>query len=212
MYGDADKLAVDVAWRIYSVVEGIEERKTPKSIIQGLEYVAKESKDGGFSSAAFDEKKLNEWRKKFPALLKLSHQPIKVFADSKKDSLEREIQDFMRLAADLLIESYKNKSGADLRALADAIERIHRKCRSVGFVDEYRLWLNTFLHKFTPPPAPKITNEPKALTFSQIRDAFDDFFPNNNIDEKTLRDMVVEEMGFRCLPEKRGPKGPRISR
>jgi|SRR5665213_1024372 len=216
MYGDADKWAVNFAWKIFSVVQGIEERRNPQSIIQHYEFEVKASKENNFKSLALTEKELKRWQRKLPSLLKKSRQPLKIFAKSKKNSIEWEIQNFIRSSADLLFESYKSRSGARLRSLANAVERVFSlptKDRGLGgFVDEHRFWLNAFLYKETPPPNSRLTNEPKALTFSQIRDAFDNFFPNNKIDEKTLRDMVVKEMGFRCLPEKRGPKGSRISR
>jgi hypothetical protein len=212
MYGDADKWALNFARRIFSVMEGIEERKNPKSIIQGLEFVAKTSKERGFTSAATDEKRLQAWRLKLPALLKLSRRPIKVFSASKKNSIEREIQEFLVAAADLLIESYRAKSGGSLRSLAKAIEisqRLPTKKDSLGFVDDHKFWINSFLYKSTVPPNSKLTNEPKSLTHAQIRDAFNTFFPNNNVDDKTLRDHI-KDLEFRCEPDKRGPKGPRI--
>jgi hypothetical protein len=216
MYGDAERWSVSFAWQIFRVMQGIEERKNPKSIIQHWEFVVNTTKENEFKSLELSEKELRRWRRKLPSLLKKSRQPIKIFTKSKKNSLEWEIQNFMRAAADLLFESYKSRSGAHLRSLANAVERVFSlptKNSGLGcFVDEHRFWLNAFLHKETPPPNARLTNEPKDLTFSQIRNAFDNFFPDNNIDEKTLRDMVVKEMGFRCQPEKRGPKGPRITR
>lgn len=214
MYGDIEPWASRLAWQIYRVTKGVEERMNPNLVIQGFEFVAKSSKAMNSSSAGFDERRLKAWRRKLPALLKWSRLPIKVFAETKNKSLEREVQNLMRAAEELLGASYESKSGAYLRSLANAIERVHgdwaERGSLGGFVDEHRFWLNVFLHKETPPPNAKLTNEPNALTFSQIRDAFDNVFPNNTIDDKTLRDMVVKEMGFRCLPEKRGPKGPRI--
>ncbi len=210
MHGDAEPWAVKFAYQIYSVGLGVRQWKNPNSVVDGLKWVVEGMKKRNSPNLKLAEKQLADFCRKLPSLLKKSGQSPTIFAKSKKNSLERQIQNFMRAAADLMIVSYTSGSGARLRSLATAIERIQddptKPIGGLGFVDDYRFWLNSFLYKSTPPPNSYLTNEPKVLTFPQIRKAFDEFFRHNEIDDKTLREWVEDDLGFHYLRVRRKAK------
>jgi hypothetical protein len=106
---------------------------------------------------------------------------------------------FMVEITNMALDCYAKKDGKKLHELADAITNSQKNVSK--FVDSERNWLLTHLFDLTGNNQPK---EPKK-TFSEIRDGFFLKFENSSIDDKELRKMV-KDLGYQCLPDKRGPK------
>ena len=112
---------------------------------------------------------------------------------------------FMIEVTNLVFDCYATGEGKKLRDFADAISSCKKPPSKP--IDPERTWLMAYLYgtdmfcEGQPPRAPE-------KSFSEIRAAFFGKFSDSSIDDSSLR-KIVKELGYECLPDKRGPKGPR---
>ncbi len=133
-----------------------------------------------------------------------SQMPL--FKKARPESIEDYTQQLMREAVAVLFACYLEKNGtAHLRNLADYID--HGKGPASGAVDRQRAWL---WMKFSPWRNWTIRPLDETYRFAEIRDAFDNEFPDNSMADPQLRTMVKKELGIRLSRDKPGPRGPRI--
>lgn len=114
---------------------------------------------------------------------------------------------YMIIIQNVIFDCIATGNGQKLRELADAITATQKTLKNE--VDPERSWLMVHIYD-TDMLTGDVSQKQQKLTFPQIRDAFYNQFPNTSIDESTLRHIIKNELGYICLPERRGPKGPRI--
>ncbi|HXB58674.1 MAG TPA: hypothetical protein VNU95_03875 [Candidatus Acidoferrales bacterium] len=113
---------------------------------------------------------------------------------------------FMIEVTNLVFECYAAEDSKRLHDFADAITSWHSPISKA--VDPERDWLLSYLYGMDIFREDESSKEPKRF-FSEVRNAFHKKFPDTKISDSDLRKMV-KELGYKCLREKTGPKGPRI--
>jgi hypothetical protein len=130
--------------------------------------------------------------------IKQGKPSLKVFSNTKPDSIEKDEHQIMAEMLAVLLDD--NTSVKNLRDLADSIESGRKPLKPA--VDKYRAWLWLQLKS----PYRKIATQ----KFSEIRILFDKEFLNNTIEDSTLRTMIKKDLQVILMPDKKGPRGPRI--
>lgn len=107
----------------------------------------------------------------------------------------------------LVFDCYAGKDAKKLHHLADAIEIVGKPHRERENSEIIREWLHSYLFGLNALDESSYEPLPKRK-FSEIRDACN-AHSMDPPDDSTLRRMLTE-LNYTPLPEKRGPKGPRV--